>query len=151
MAFMNPKPIYMLIKYQRFFGILRIISGVIFIIYPVQNYLNMEETSSEDDLRSFFVMLFFAIYAISAIRNGILELSRKMPLFNLFRFFESAMNGFVSVYLFIILFTAELNAYAKFLIFILASVLLLSMIRDTRLISVQYYDKRKKAHEKRNS
>ncbi len=140
----------MLIKYQRLFGVIRIIAGLIFFIYPIRYSLTAEHTLQEDRVRWLFVLFFFTVYAISAVRNGIREINREMPHFNLLRFFEASMNGFVSAYLLIVLFTAKLNGYAQFFLFILTAILILSMVRDVRMISLQYYDKRKKAHEKQN-
>lgn len=140
----------MLIKYQRLFGIIRIIAGLLFFIYPVRYSLSAENTAGEDKLRWLFVLFFFTIYAISAIRNGIREINRTLPHFNLLRFFEASMNGFVSAYLLIVLFTADLNGFAWFFVFLLTIILILSMVRDVRMISIQYYDRKRKVHEKQN-
>lgn len=100
---------------------------------------------SEESMRWLFVFIFFLIYAWSAIRNGIRELGGENPAFNLARFFEASMNGFLSIYIIILLIVAELNGYAKFLLFILFLLTLLSMIRDLRYISLQYYEKKQRA------
>lgn len=134
-----------MIKYKKLFGTIRILLGMLFFIYPAYEFFQQGGMQSEESMRWLFVFIFFLIYSYSAIRNGIRELGGQNPAFNLPRFFEASMNGFISVYIIILLIAADLNGYAKFLLFILSLLTLLSMIRDLRYISLQYYEKKQRA------
>jgi hypothetical protein len=134
-----------MIKYKKLFGIIRILLGMLFFIYPAYEFFQQGGIQSEESMRWLFVFIFFLVYAYSAIRNGIREIGGLDPAFNLPRFFEASMNGFISIYIIILLIVAELNGYAKFLLFILTLLTLISMIRDLRYISLQYYDKKQRA------
>ena len=133
-----------MIKYKKLFGTIRILLGIIFLIYPAYEFLNQQGFQSEESARWLFVFIFFLLYAYSAINNGIKEIGGNPPAFNLVRFFEAAMNGFVSLYLIIIIIAANINANGKFLLVLLALLTLISMVRDLRIISLQYYEKKQK-------
>lgn len=129
---------------KKLFGFLRIILGILFFIYPANEFFKQGGMHSEESMRWLFVMLFFLIYSYSAIRNGLREIGGFPPAFNLTRFYEAAMNGFISIYMFILLFVSGLNLYAKVLLLVLALLTLISMIRDIRIISLQYLEKKQK-------
>lgn len=134
-------------QYKKIFGIIRILLGILFFLYPTYEFLNQNGTQSDDSIRWLFVMIFFMLYSYSAIRNGIRELGGIQPAFNLPRFFEASMNGFLSIYLFILFFVSEMNASAKIILFILALATLFSMIRDIRIISLQYLERKQRTRK----
>lgn len=134
-----------MIKYKKLFGTIRIFLGMLFFIYPAYEFFQQGGMQSEESIRWLFVFIFFLIYAYSAIRNGIRELGGHNPAFNLPRFFEASLNGFISIYIIILLIVADLNGYAKFLLFMLTLLTIVSMIRDMRYISLQYYEKKQRA------
>lgn len=133
----------MIFKYRRTFGIIRIFLGILLLVYPVYEYLQQKGELSEDSMTLLFVMIFFLLYSYSAISNGIREISLQMPAFNLLRFFEAAMNGFLGLYLLIITVAMKIAITAKILILLLAIIIIVNMVRDLRLISIQYVEKRR--------
>ena len=133
-----------MIKYKKLFGTIRILLGVLFLSYPAYEFFNQENAQSEETMRWVFVFFFFLLYAYSAVRNGVRELAGELPAFNLPRFFEASMNGFISIYLLILIFAAKLNGYARFLLVILTLLTIFTMVRDLRIISFQYYERRRK-------
>jgi hypothetical protein len=133
-----------MIKYKKLFGTIRILLGALFLIYPAYEFFNQGGEQSEETMRWVFVFFFFLLYSYSAVRNGVRELAGELPAFNLPRFYEASMNGFISAYLLILIFASQLNGYAKFLLILLTLLTLLSMIRDLRIISLQYYERKQK-------
>lgn len=136
-----------MIKYKKLFGIIRIFLGMLFLIYPAFEFFQQGGMQSEESMRWLFVFIFFLVYSFSAVRNGIREVGGQNPAFNFIRFFEASMNGFISVYIIIILIASRLNSYAKFMLFILIILTLFSMIRDIRYISLQYYEKKQRTRK----
>ena len=138
----------MIFKYRKQFGVIRIILGILFMVFPVYEYLRRGGEFSEESVSLLFVMAFFLIYSFSAIKNGIRELSDILPAFDLFRFFEAAMNGFMGMFFLILIFAKSIPPVGKFVFIILAGITIISMIRDLRLISIQYFDKKKQSQSK---
>ena len=136
-----------MVRFNKLFGIIRIILGLLFLMYPTFEFFNQGGLQSEKNTRWLFVFIFFLIYAYSAVRNGLRELAGNPPAFNLSRFFEASLNGFISVYLIILIFATGLNSYAKFLLALLAITTLLSMIRDIRILSMQYYERKQRTNK----
>jgi hypothetical protein len=137
----------LMIHYKKLFGTIRILLGILFFAYPAIEYFNSGEMQSESSMRWLFVMIFFIAYAYSSIRNGIREIGGYQPAFNLLRFFEASMNGFIAVYIVILLFAASINNIIKFPLFILFLLTFLSMVRDIRIISIQYLDRKHRARK----
>ncbi len=136
-----------MIQQKKTFGLIRIFLGILFFIYPAYEFFSLGGTQSEESIQWLFVMLFFLAYSYSAVRNGIREIGGFLPAFNIFRFFEASMNGFISIYLIILIFASNLNGYAKFLLVILCLLTLFSMVRDIKIISLQYFEKKQKRHK----
>ncbi len=134
----------MLFKYRKYFGALRIFFGLVFFFFPVYEMIRNASESGPDFSRWGFILFFFLLYSVSAISNGIKEINEQMPGFHLLRFFEASLNGFIAIYLLILIFSLELDFGAKFLFLLLNLVLIIAMVRDLRLISLQYYEKKKK-------
>ncbi len=133
-----------MIKLKKLFGTIRIILGVLFLGYPAYEFFNQETAQSEESMRWVFVFFFFLLYAYSAVRNGVRELAGELPAFNLPRFFEASMNGFISFYLIILIIASSLNGYARFMLLVLTLLTIFTMVRDLRIISLQYYDRKRK-------
>lgn len=135
-----------MINYKKLFGSIRVFLGILVISYPIMEYMKVQNNqfSIEQNIRWLFVFLFFLLYSWSAIQNGIRELKGELPKFNLPRFFEASMNGFLGIYMLIFLFFQQLNGYAKFMLALVALITLTNMVRDLRIISLQYYEKRQK-------
>ncbi len=138
----------MIIKYRKHFGVIRILLGILFLIFPVYEYLRRGGEISEESMSLLFVMVFFMLYSYSAIKNGIRELGDIMPAFDLFRFFEAAMNGFMGLFFLILTFSKSIPGLGKIVFFILTVITILNMVRDMRLISLQYVEKRKQSQSK---
>ena len=136
-----------MIKYRKFFGIIRIFLGILFFMYPAYEFFSQGDLQSEESFRWLFVMLFFLAYAYSSVKNGIREIGGLNPAFNLLRFFEASMNGFLSLYLLILVFASEMSGFANFFIIILALITIFNMVRDIRIISLQYYEKKQKTRK----
>lgn len=139
----------MLIKYRKFFGVARIFLGIIFFSYPLIEFLNDGGLSGANQQRWIFAIFFFLLYAISSIKNGIREIMGTLPAFDFLRFFEIAMNGFMSVYVAIIAFAMDSSSLTLGLLLLFAIMLFISMLRDLRILSIQYYERRqamKKQH-----
>ncbi len=133
-----------LIKYRKLFGSIRILLGILFVIYPFSQYLDAHRSGSEDSSSWMFALIFFILYAVSALANGFRELQGNTPSFSLLRFFEITLNSFVAFYILIILFAVKLNAMTIFLLSLLALVIAVSTLRDMRYLSLQYYEKKQK-------
>lgn len=138
----------MIFKYRKHFGIIRILLGILFLVFPVYEYLRRGGEISEESMTLLFVMVFYLMYSYSAIKNGIRELNNNMPSFDLFRFFEAAMNGFMGLFFLILTFSKSIAPAGKFFVFILAVLTIANMIRDLRLISIQYVEKRRSQSSK---
>lgn len=136
-----------MIKYRKLFGIIRIFLGILFFMYPAFEFFRNGDLQSEESFRWLFVMLFFLAYAYSSVRNGVREIGGFNPAFNLLRFFEASLNGFISLYLLILVFASSMSGYAKFFLIVLALVTILNMVRDVRIISLQYYEKKQKTRK----
>ena len=134
----------MIFKYRRIFGIIRILLGILFSSYAGYQYFQQGGPISEEKMTMLFVMVFFLMYSYSAIRNGVRELNENMPAFNLLRFFEAAMNGFIGLYFLILIFTLELLPTVRFIFLLVDIIIVVSMVRDLRIISIQYFDRRRK-------
>ena len=137
-----------LIRYKKLFGSIRLLLGMLFVIYPFAQYLNSRNAQGEETSSWMFALLFFILYAISALANGIREIQGKQPAFSLLRFFEITLNSFIAVYLVIILFAVKLNHITVFLLAVLVLVVAISALRDMRYISIQYYDRKQKMKDK---
>ena len=133
----------MLFKYRKIFGIIRILLGILFIIYPGYYYFSQETILSEQGMTIFFVFVFFLLYAYSAIRNGIQEINENLPAFNMLRFFEASMNGFIGLYFLILVFTLKIPMHVKVLFFLITIVIIIAMVRDIKLISIQYIERKR--------
>lgn len=138
----------MIFKYRRIFGFIRIFLGITFTSYAAYYYFQENGPISEESMTMLFVLVFFLMYSFSSIRNGIREINDNMPAFNLLRFFEAAMNGFIGLYFLILIFTLELLPTVRFLFLIIDLAIILSMVRDLRIISIQYYDKKRQQSNK---
>ncbi len=136
-----------MIKYRKFFGIIRIFLGILFFLYPTYEFFNQDDLQSEESTRWLFVMLFFLAYAYSSVKNGIREIGGFNPAFNLLRFFEASLNGFLSLYLLILVFSSKMSNYAKFFLVILILITFLNMVRDIRILSLQYFEKKQKTRK----
>lgn len=134
----------MIFKYRKLFGIIRILLGILYLLFPGYEYFRQGGELSELSMTLLFVFLFFLLYSLSAIRNGILELNKVLPAFNLLRFFEAAMNGFIGLYILIISVYMKISSSTKIFFVLLALIIIMHMIRDLKLISIQYYDRRRK-------
>jgi hypothetical protein len=137
-----------LIKFKKLFGLIRILLAVMFVLYPFSQYLNSGDAGENNKSSWMFALLFFILYAISALANGLREIRGEQPAFSLLRFFEITLNSFVAVYLIILLFALKLNPSVIILFIILAMVLAVSTLRDMRYISLQYYERKQKLNEK---
>ena len=138
-----------LIKYHRLFGSIRILLGILFVIYPFSQYMKTSASGSQDSSSWMFALLFFILYAVSAIANGLRELQGKTPSFSLLRFFEITLNSFVALYIIIIIIAVKLNAISIFLFVLLTLVITISALRDMRYLSLQYYEKKQKLKERK--
>jgi len=139
----------MLFKYRRIFGIFRILLGVTFTSYAAYYYFQQSGPISEDKMTMLFVLVFFLMYSYSSIHNGIREINENLPAFNLLRFFEAAMNGFIGLYFLILIFTIELLPAVRFIFLLIDILIVISMVRDLKLISIQYYDRKRQLHNKK--
>jgi len=133
-----------MLKYKKVFGLIRLFLGMTLFIYPAYEFFRKGGLNGEEGFRWLFIFVFFLLYAYSSIRNGFRELAGLWPKFNLPRFFEASMNGFISLYLLILIIGSRLNSTTKFLLLFLFVLFLFSMIRDLRMISIQYYDRKQK-------
>ena len=140
----------MIFKYRKAFGALRFMLGFLFLAYPVIEFLNNYSASQDEHFTWLFAIFFFLLYTISATRNGIKEFNLDWPHFNLLRFFEIALNGFISLYLVILIFWLELRPFGITLFILAVVILIIHTFRDIRLLSIQYYDRKKKAKEMEN-
>jgi hypothetical protein len=138
----------LLIKYKKFFGTFRILLGILYLAYPLSEYLKLSESS--DKQKWVFAIFFFVLYSFSAIKNGFKEIKDELPSFDLLRFFEIAMNGFISIYLLIVTVATRPSAFTFIFLIILAVLLALSMLRDLRLFSLQYYIRKKESIDKKD-
>lgn len=138
----------MLFKYRKHFGIFRIFLGILLALTAGYYYFQQTGPVSEEKMTILFVLIFFLMYSYSAIRNGISEFNENMPAFNLLRFFEAAMNGFLGLYLLILVFTMNVNIPVRMVILLLDILIIISMVRDLRIISIQYYDRKRKESKK---
>ncbi|MCK4920559.1 MAG: hypothetical protein KAS71_05900 [Bacteroidales bacterium] len=138
----------MIFKYRRIFGFFRILLGITFTSYAAYYYFQENDPISEDSMTMLFVLVFFLMYSFSSIRNGIREINENMPAFNLLRFFEAAMNGFIGLYFLILIFTLELLPTVRFLFLIIDVAIVISMVRDLRIISIQYFDRKRQRTNK---
>ncbi len=138
-----------LLKYNRLFGIIRILLGILFIIYPFSQYLDAMKNESSTSSSWMFALLFFILYAISALANGLREIQGKQPAFSLLRFFEVTLNSFVTIYIIIIILAVHLNPVTVFLFTLLDTVIAISALRDMRYISIQYYEKKETLKNKK--
>ncbi len=132
----------MLIKYRKLFGFIRLILGVIFFSYPLIEFVKANTADSINQQKWLFALFFFLLYMISAVKNGFRELSGKLPSFDLLRFFEIAMNGFMALYMILISIAAKAGFATTLAIFFLALILILNMVRDLQIVSFQYYEKK---------
>ncbi len=133
----------MLIKYQKIFGIIRILLGIVFFSYPLIEFMNDEGLTGPNHQRWLFAMFFFLLYAISSIKNGVREIMGTLPAFDFLRFFEIALNGFMAIYVAIIAFAMESTSLTLFLLLLIALILFISMLRDMRILSLQYYERKR--------
>ena len=133
----------MIFKYRRVFGLIRILLGVVFTSYAAYYYFQENGSISEESMTMLFVFSFFLMYSFSSIRNGVRELNENMPAFNLLRFFEAAMNGFIGFYFLILIFTLDLLFTVRILFLLIDIVIIISMVRDLRIISIQYFDRKR--------
>lgn len=138
-----------LIKYRKLFGIIRILLGLLFLLYPFSQYLKSGQEGGQDNTKWLFALIFFILYTLSAIANGLRELQGRTPAFTLLRFFEITLNSFVALYLLIIVFTVKLDVVAVILLLLSALVIAIAALRDMRYVSLQYYEKRQRLKEKR--
>ncbi|MCF8381359.1 MAG: hypothetical protein K9H49_17430 [Bacteroidales bacterium] len=138
----------MLFQYRRLFGIFRILLGILFTTVTAYFYFQKSGPVSEESMEMLFVFLFFLMYSYSSIRNGIREINENLPAFNLLRFYEAAMNGFIGLYFLILIFTLDLLPGVRVLFLIIDIAIVLSMVRDLKIISIQYYDKKKEQSKK---
>ncbi len=136
-----------MIKYRKFFGIIRIFLGILFFMYPAYEFFSLGDLHSEESIRWLFVMLFFLAYSYSSVRNGIREIGGFNPAFNLLRFFEASLNGFLSLYLLILVFGSKITGFARFFLIILSLITIVNMVRDIQIISLQYFEKKQKARK----
>lgn len=139
----------MLFKYRRIFGFFRIVLGVTFTSYAAYYYFKESGPISEEKMTMLFVLTFFLMYSYSSIRNGIRELNENLPAFNLIRFFEAAMNGFIGLYFLILIITMEILPAVRVFFLIIDIAIIVSMVRDLKIISIQYYDRKREIQNKK--
>jgi hypothetical protein len=135
-------------KYRKHFAILRIILGILYLYYPLNEFILKDKKLPEGQEQWIIVVFFFLLYTISAINNGIKEFKGDLPSFNLLRFFEVSMNGLIALYLLIIIFAVKLAPAIIFFLLILDALIIIGFVRDLRILSIQYYDKRRKMKDK---
>ena len=133
----------MLIKYRKIFGLIRILLGILLFAYPLIEFLNDGGLTGVNQQRWLFAMFFFLLYAISSIKNGVREIMGSLPAFDFLRFFEIALNGFMSIYVIIIAIAMKSSSMTMMLLLLFALLLFVSMLRDMRILSLQYYQKKK--------
>jgi hypothetical protein len=129
-------------RYQRFFGILRILLGAAYLLVPAYPLINGLYAEGDDRNRLYFTFLFFLLYAYSSITNGLRELRHTQPAFSLLRFFEFALNGFISLYLLILFATSGIIWSFRIIMLLGALVIIVSFVRDARIISRQYAERK---------
>jgi len=147
-VYLKHKTVSFLLKYKKLFGAIRILLGILFVVYPFSQYMKTHAEGSQDSDSWMFALIFFILYAVSAIANGLRELQNKVPSFNLLRFFEITLNSFVAIYIVIVIFAVKLNPASVVLFALLALVVAVSALRDMRFLSLQYYEKKQKLKEK---
>ena len=139
-------PQELIYKKKKLFAILRIFYGIALFLFPLNEYIIKNHgLPPEGQEQWIFVVFFFFIYAFSSVNNGIKEWQGKLPAFNLLRFFEVSMNGLISGYAIILLVTYKLNPLSLFLLIFFTAGLILSFVRDLRILSLQYYERKKNA------
>lgn len=139
----------MLFKYRRIFGFFRIFLGLTFISYAAYFYFQQSGPISEELMTMLFVLVFFLMYSYSSIRNGIREINENLPAFNLLRFYEAAMNGFIGLYFLIRIYVMDLLPGVKIFFLLIDIAIIVSMVRDLKIISIQYYDRKRQLHNKK--
>lgn len=137
------------IKYKKLFGVIRILLGILFLIYPLMEFLKGTGEKSMDHQKWLFALFFFLLYAVSAVKNGIHELRNVNPSFDLLRFFEASMNGFIALYLVIVTFAIKSSFFTSTVLLLLVLILILSLVRDLRILSLQYYERRQQTRNGR--
>jgi hypothetical protein len=135
-------------KYRKQFAVLRIILGILYLYYPLNEFILKDKKLPEGQEQWIIVVFFFLLYTISAINNGIKEFKGDLPSFNLLRFFEVSMNGLIALYLLIIIFAVKLAPAIIFFLLVLNALIIVGFVRDLRILSIQYYDKRRKMKDK---
>jgi hypothetical protein len=58
------------------------------------------------------------------------------------------MNGLIALYLLIIIFAVKLAPAIIFFLLVLNALIIVGFVRDLRILSIQYYDKRRKMKDK---
>jgi hypothetical protein len=135
-------------KYRKQFAVLRIILGILYLYYPLKEFILKDKKLPEGQEQWIIVVFFFLLYTISAINNGIKEFKGDLPSFNLLRFFEVSMNGLIALYLLIIIFAVKLAPAIIFFLLVINALIIVGFVRDLRILSIQYYDKRRKMKDK---
>lgn len=133
---------------SRLFGLLRIILGIAYLSVPAYPLFSGTFPEGDDRNRIYFTFLFFLVYSYSAIVNGLREIRKTEPAFNLLRFFELAMNGFISLYLVILFATSGANLSFRIILLLASIIIMISTVRDARIIGVQYRAKKAEAKRK---
>jgi len=124
------------------FGVLRLLAGLLFVYVPARIIWLDKSPDLTENTGLLFTSFFFLLYSWSAVTNGIRELREIPPAFSLLRFFEIAMNGFVSVYLIILTIVAQTALSFRIMMLLGAFFLGIMMVRDARLVSRQVAEKR---------
>jgi hypothetical protein len=60
-------------KYRKQFAVLRIILGILYLYYPLNEFILKDKKLPEGQEQWIIVVFFFLLYTISAINNGIKE------------------------------------------------------------------------------